>query len=78
MFLECVYPAEKVSFNLGHVKFTSWLGKFSSQRKTKRLIKELTHSLETKIQTTFSTTKYQYSPLLFNEIVRKLKENEPT
>ena len=57
MFMECVYPTEMVSYNIGNTKFTSWLGKFSSQRKTKRLIRELTGYLSTKTNTTFSATK---------------------
>lgn len=39
MFNQCVYPTEMVSESLGFAKFTNWLGKNSSERKTKRLIK---------------------------------------
>lgn len=39
MFLTSVYPTEMVSQNCGFAKFTNWLGKFSSERKVRRLIK---------------------------------------
>jgi hypothetical protein len=39
MFLSCVYPCELICEGLGFAKFTQWLGKFSSERKNRRLIK---------------------------------------
>lgn len=39
MFLSCVYPSEMICENIGFPKFTEWLGKFSSERKNKRLVK---------------------------------------
>lgn len=39
MFLSCIYPCEMTCENLGFPKFTQWLGKFSAERKNKRLIR---------------------------------------
>jgi hypothetical protein len=39
MFLSCVYPCELTCEAMGFPKFTQWLGKFSSERKNRRLIK---------------------------------------
>ena len=38
-FMSSVYPAEMVAESIGFPQFPSWLGKFSSERKHKRLIK---------------------------------------
>ncbi len=37
-FLSCVYPTEKVAQKIPFAKFPEWLGKFSSQRKTQKLL----------------------------------------
>jgi replication factor C subunit 1 len=39
-FMTCVYAPEKMSESIGFPAFPAWLGKFSSERKMKRLAKE--------------------------------------
>ncbi len=36
-FMTCVYSSEKISDSIGFPQFPSWLGKFSSERKNRRL-----------------------------------------
>lgn len=38
-YMSSVYPSEMVADSLGFPQFPSWLGKFSSERKHKRLLK---------------------------------------
>lgn len=38
-FMATVYTSEMVASSLGFPQFPSWLGKFSSERKQKRLLK---------------------------------------
>lgn len=76
MFMDCVYPMHLVSETLGFPKFTSWLGKFSSQRKTKRLIKELTNTLHTHVNTTSSGIHKCIAPVLYETIIFRLKSED--
>ena len=76
MFLTCVYPTEMVSQNCGFAKFTNWLGKFSSEKKTRRLIKELKYCLAVDSLVTTRSVKYNYSPMLFKWLVENLKEQK--
>lgn len=44
-FMSCVYAPEKISESLGFVQFPVWLGKFSSEKKMRRLSKEFKDSI---------------------------------
>ena len=69
-FMTCVYTAEKISDSVGFPQFPSWLGKNSSERKNKRLVKELKNTIFPITGcSSFKAIKSQYSALLMHELV---------
>lgn len=64
--------------NLGFPKFTSWLGKFSTERKNRRLAKEIKNTLTpiTNVSSTYAA-KNHYATMLFEWIYQHLKAKEP-
>ena len=77
MFTGCVYPTELVCENLGFPKFTAWLGKFSSEKKIRRLSKELKNSLTpvTSVSNT-NSAKTLYSTMIFEWIYQHLRKSD--
>lgn len=68
-FMTCVYPTEKISESLGFPQFPSWLGKFSSERKMRRLTKELKNAIFPMTSTSSNkSVKNLYAPLLAKEL----------
>ena len=64
-FMTCVYTTEKVSDKIGFPQFPSWLGKNSSERKNKRLSRELKNAIfPTSFCSSSRTVKQNYSTLL--------------
>jgi hypothetical protein len=57
-FMSSVYPAEMVAENIGYPSFPSWLGKFSSERKHKRLLKEFRQTIHCELPSTFKGVRY--------------------
>ena len=78
MFTGCVYPTQMICENLGFPKFTSWLGKFSTERKNRRLAKEIKNTLTpiTNVSSTYAA-KNHYATMLFEWIYQHLKAKEP-
>ena len=64
--------------NLGFPKFTNWLGKFSSERKVRRISKEIKNSLcpVTNVSSN-ETAKRHYATMLFEWIYQHLKVKDP-
>lgn len=62
-FLSSVYPCEKVSNNIGYPGFPAWLGKNSSTKKIKRMLRQLKVNMENQgiIGTTRFAVKFDYA-----------------
>lgn len=74
-FMSCIYTTEKACQSLGFPRFPSWLGKNSSERKNKRLVKELKYAISPMIVGSTKSVKYEYAPALFNQIIQLMKNN---
>lgn len=69
-FMNSVYAPEKITDSCGFPAFPAWLGKFSSERKNKRLARELKDSFfPVTLCANWRTIKHQYSPLILNQLV---------
>ncbi len=64
-FMGTVYPCQLTANSLGFPQFPSWLGKFSSERKQKRLIKELKHAIHIVSPTTNRGIRYGQAAILY-------------
>lgn len=60
-FMSCVYTTEMVAESLGYPQFPAWLGKFSSERKHKRLLKELKQAIHCEYPSTIKGIRYGLS-----------------
>lgn len=67
-FLSSVYPTEKLSTRIPFPKFPEWLGKFSSQRKTARLVTELRTMTANSLMSTSKAVKLDYSSALLQMV----------
>ena len=75
-FMSCVYAPEKISDAMGRPEFPSWLGKNSSERKHKRLNRELKNAIfPTSMCSNFKAVKNGYSTLIMHEITNLVKED---
>jgi hypothetical protein len=75
-FMTCVYAPEKMSENIGFPAFPAWLGKFSSERKMKRLAKEFKDTIihESKVGG-WRSAKSTYLPMITKELAEMLKND---
>ena len=66
-FMSCVYSTEKISEAIGFPAFPTWLGKNSSERKQRRLIKEVKNTIfPSTLCSHLKATKFLHSPILLN------------
>ena len=76
-FMTCVYTTEKISDSVGFPQFPSWLGKNSSERKNKRLVKELKNAIFPMTGcSSFRSVKSNYSAILMHELVQMMKTDK--
>lgn len=69
-FMTCVYSTEKISESIGFPQFPSWLGKNSSERKMKRLARELKdYMLPITLCANWKAVKSNYGVLILQELV---------
>ena len=75
-FMTCVYAPEKMSESIGFPAFPAWLGKFSSERKMKRLAKEFKDTIlpESKVGG-WRSSKTTYLPMITKELAEMLKND---
>jgi|688.fasta_scaffold567399_2 hypothetical protein len=75
-FMSCVYAPEKISESCGFPTFPQWLGKFSSERKMKRLSKEFKDAiLPTAKISNWKSAKENYVPIIVRELCEMLKQD---
>jgi hypothetical protein len=74
--MSCVYAPEKISESCGFPTFPQWLGKFSSERKMKRLSKEFKDAiLPTAKISNWKSAKENYVPIIVRELCEMLKQD---
>ena len=74
-FMTCVYSTEKMSDSIGFPGFPSWLGKNSSERKNRRLCKEVKNAIfPMTLCSSFRSIKNLYSSLIIQELASMLKQ----
>ena len=74
-FMSSVYPTEKISESGLFPQFPAWLGKNSSERKAKRLSKELKNYFFTETYCSdWKAARFQYGTLIVNILVDLLKQ----
>jgi replication factor C subunit 1 len=72
-----VRPASFVSGStagFGQTRFTSWLGKNSSQNKLSRLVKEIQAHMRLRSSGDRHEVRQQYLPVLWTQLVQKLQK----
>lgn len=75
-FMSCVYAPEKISDSIGRPEFPSWLGKNSSERKQKRLNRQLKNAIfPASMCSSFKAVKNSYSSLIMHEITEMVKSD---
>ena len=73
-FMTCVYAPEFISESLGYPAFPSWLGKFSSEKKVRRLAREFKDVIFPQTMNgSWKIAKNQYAPLITRELTEFLK-----
>lgn len=72
--LSCIHPAALCKLTIGFAKFPEWFGKFSTQRKNQRLLKEIQAALGGICHSDYESMICEYVPIV-NELIMKLLEN---
>jgi len=73
-FLSSIYPCDKACGNKPvYPRFPDWLGKYSSQKKTTRELRELRISLAKAISGSRFAVKFDYLPTILKILLRLLK-----
>lgn len=75
-FMSCVYPTEKISESCGFPQFPAWLGKNSSERKNRRLVREVKNMLFCQsFCSCNSAIRLEYVSLLTHQLAGLLKDD---
>ena len=75
-FMMAVYPTEKVSMNMGFPQFSQFFPRFSTERKTRRLIREVKCAVAPISTVSNSSLKMGYSTMLFKTIRQGLRNED--
>ena len=74
--LSSVAPCVLANGTSSYPGFPQWLGKNSSARKSKRLIRELKQKMSERIQTNQYAIQHEVIPFLLCDILQMLKNNQ--
>ena len=75
--LSCIHPPTLCQNTVPFTKFPEWFGRFSTQRKNERLIKELQMALGGVACSGFESMISEYIPILYELVMKPLRENNP-
>lgn len=74
-FLSSIYPCDKACGERPiYPRFPEWLGKYSTQRKTQRELREFRVAIAKSISGSRFAVKFDYVPVLLSRIIRLLKK----
>ena len=70
----CIHPVKKSGANVSYVRFPEWFGKFSTERKMKRLLKEIRATMAQTISGNDESCLTDYVPAMYQLIMGPLKQ----